>query len=60
MPKVKVKIKFNEIDKKTILKAHEYFIQRYTNIKAGEFQKKYSKSALHFGKKEVVLFGNFR
>ena len=46
IPKVKVKIKFNKIDKKTILKAHEYFVQRFIKIKAGKFQKKYNKKIL--------------
>ena len=46
MPKVKVEISFNENDKKTILKASEYFIQRYTSIKAGDFQKKNNRKIL--------------
>ena len=48
LPKAKVEIKFNEIDKKSIVKAYEFFIKRFIEIKAGNLQKKYSKKKIEY------------
>ena len=47
LPKVKVEIKFNEIDKRSIVKAHDLFIKRFISTKAGNLQEKYSKKDIY-------------
>jgi choline dehydrogenase-like flavoprotein len=57
LPKVKVKIKFNEIDKKSVVKAHEFFIKRFIETKAGNLQKKNSKKEIeHLIKQDIKSF----
>jgi choline dehydrogenase-like flavoprotein len=43
---VKLNLRFNSIDFKTVLKSHEYLIKRIKILKIGDLQKKYNKKIL--------------
>jgi len=54
LPRVKVEIKFNEIDKKSVIKAHDLFTKRFIDTKAGNLQKKYRKKEIEYLIKQNV------
>ena len=56
---VKLNLRFNPIDFKTILKSHEYLIKKINKLKIGNFQKKYDKKFLmQLLKKQIKNFNS--